>query len=101
MACPGCKVRRVPEQADKQSPTMRLLTTDGVVEVGVAEEDDRSDIGLHWNAIQHLLDTGDDDRVKDFEEVEIEGYALETDADKITRWAKQGDLDFEDIYDFS
>ncbi len=89
--------------ADDEEPSrvMRLLTTEGVVEVEVAAEDRRSEIGSHWNAVQHVLDTGKDDLVKEFEKVKIEGYVLETDPDAITRWAKQGDLDFEDIYDLS
>jgi len=51
--------------------------------------------------VQHVLDTGKDDLVKEFEKVKIEGYVLETDPDAITGWAKQGELDFEDIYDLS
>ena len=82
-----------------QAPLMRLLTPEGVIETGVSADADRSDVGAYWNAVQHVLDTGKDDRVRDFDQVEIEGYTLETDADAITRWAKQGELDFEDIYD--
>lgn len=80
---------------------MRILTPDGVIETEVASDEDRSHIGAYWNAVQHVLDTGKDDLVRGFDHVEIEGYPLETEVDTITRWAKQGDLDFEDIYDFS
>jgi len=86
---------------EQPAPVMRLLTTDGVVEVEVPGEDERSEVGHYWIAVQHVLDTGKNTLIKEFEGVEIGGHELEIDREKITRWAKQGDLDFEDIYDLS
>lgn len=77
---------------------MRILSKQGIAEVEVSDFWDRSDIGLHWNAVQRLLNTGRDDELKPFAGRAIAGHELETDPKRITRWAKQGELDFEDIY---
>jgi hypothetical protein len=77
---------------------MRLLTTTGVAEVDVPDEAERSLIGAYWNAVQHLLETGDDAPLHAFRKVKIAGHELETNAKTITRWAREGEIDFEDIY---
>jgi len=89
------------DEENERPPVMRLLTTEGVVEVEVPGEGERSDVGSYWAAVQHVLDTGKSTLIKQFKGVEIEGHQLEIDTGKITRWAKQGELDFEDIYDLS
>lgn len=81
-----------------EGPLMRILSTEGLVETELPDFWDRSEVGLHWNAVQRLLDTGDDSELRPFSGQRIAGYELETDPKTITRWARQGDLDFEDIY---
>jgi hypothetical protein len=93
---------------------MRILTVDGVVELEVPEARDRSLISGHWAVINGIVD-GDrkgEETIADFAGKRVVGWTipddlggsekveaeLATDVDQITRWGKQGDLDFEDIY---
>jgi hypothetical protein len=77
---------------------MRILTPDGVVEVDVEQARTRSLIGEYWNAVQYRLDTGFDSQLKRFNGMKIRGYPLETNGRAIDRWAREGEIDFEDIY---
>jgi hypothetical protein len=77
---------------------MRVLTRDGIEDLHVSDPSERSIIGSHWNAIQHFLNTGEDDRLLDLEGERVLGRPLEIDPDRIEYWARYGELDFEDIY---
>jgi len=78
---------------------MRILTpAEGHIDVDVSDPYERSLVGSYWNAVQHRLDTGTDDLLHGYAGVTIAGYPLEVDGFAIDRWAKQGEIDFEDIY---
>src|SRR3954462_12121041 len=77
---------------------MRILTPDGLAEVEVGDPDERSRVGDYWNAVQYRLDTGSDSELRRFDGVTVAGRPLETDGRTIDRWARQGEIDFEDIY---
>ncbi len=89
---------------------MRILSTEGVVEAEVADSGDQSRVIAHWHAVYLVLE-GNLDQIEQYHGLVIVGeieedrndtvpraFALETDPDTITRWAKQGDLDFDDPY---
>jgi hypothetical protein len=80
------------------APLMRILSTTGLVETEVADSDERSDVGRHWNAIQAVLG-GDLSTIGDYEGVTVAGHELQTDPRAITRWGKEQDVEFEDIYE--
>ncbi len=85
---------------EPEAPLMRILSTEGVLETEVPEPKDRSLVIGHWNAIDRVLE-GDKSKIAAYKGKVAAGHTLEADPKKITQWAKQGDLDFEDIYDFS
>lgn len=87
---------------------MRVLSTHGVVEAEIPDKKERSVIGAHWNAIQKVLG-GDAKAIQDFEGVTVHEpgekdqersttYGLEADPKRISRWAHEHDVEFEDIY---
>jgi hypothetical protein len=78
---------------------MRILTVDGVEDVLIRTDKAASVLGQHWNAVQRLLYTGDDSRLKQFRRTKVAGRRLLTDPDEIERLASIGDLSFEDIYE--
>ena len=79
---------------------MRMLTTEGVVDLYVDNIDSASLIGQHWNAVQRALE-GDPSELEEFEDWTIRGHAFMTDPDQIERLARIGELDIEDIYEDS
>lgn len=78
---------------------MRLLTEEGPEFHDVPDEEERSIISGYWAAIRHYVGTGEDDRLSDFEGVQIADRTLLTDTDQIDYWGRAGELDFEDIYE--
>ena len=79
-------------------PVMRLLTPRGVVEVEVPEEEERKSVSGYWYGVK-LVSGGDRGALKGYRGVRIAGYELETDPRLVTRWLKQNDVEFEDIYE--
>jgi hypothetical protein len=77
---------------------MRLITSDGVQAVFIADEDERSLVARHANAVAQFLATGDTDPLVEFVDTEVAGHRLETDPDALEAWAAEGELEFEDIY---
>jgi hypothetical protein len=79
---------------------MRMLSRTGVevlpVEVGSPAA---SAIGRHWNAVKDFLHTGDSRGLEPFRGKRLLLSWFETDPDRIERWARRGELDFEDIYE--
>lgn len=78
---------------------MRVLTIDGLVEVHLPDEEERSIVGGHWNAIGVYTQSGQTSALADFESVEIAGgLVLETDPDVIDEFWFGGELDFMEVY---
>ena len=78
---------------------MRVLTIDGLVEVDLPDEEDRSIVGGFWNAVGVYLRTGRTTALDDFESVEIAGgLLLETDPDALDEFWFGGELDFLEVY---
>ena len=77
---------------------MRILTPEGLVEIDVPDPGERSIVGDYWNAVQYRLDTGWDSELRRFDGATVMGLPLETDGRRVDRWARQGEIDFEDIY---
>lgn len=78
---------------------MRVLSTDGVIEVDLADPDHRSNVGGHWGAVGYYTENGLTYRLEEYEGVEVgEGIRLETDPDAIDRWWFAGELDFLEVY---
>lgn len=77
---------------------MRVLTDRGVEVFPVIYWPDRSTVGQHWNDIKHFLATGDVGPLDRYQGVKVLGRRLQADPDEIERWARQGELEFEDIY---
>ncbi len=84
-------------QMSSDAPLMRILSTEGVVEVEVGDRDERSLVIAHWHAIDRVRE-GDTSKIGDYAGKRAAEHELEADPKTITRWAKQDDLDFEDIY---
>jgi hypothetical protein len=78
-----------------------LVAGEGPRDVDVHTSREASIIARHWNAVKHFLWTGDPRRVARFKGVTVAGRPLETDPDAIERWARRGELDFEDIYELT
>ncbi len=78
-------------------PTMRVLTREGVVDVPVPSEEDRSVLGSYWNAVREYLESGDTKPLEPFEGERVE-LELETDPKVIEHYANEGELDIDDIY---
>jgi hypothetical protein len=76
---------------------MRILSTKGLVETEVLNPFARSGVGSHWNAVQAVL-AGDLSTIGDYEGVTVAGHELQTDPKVITRWGKEQEIEFEDIY---
>jgi len=90
--------RRVVTKADRLMRTMRVVSTDGVVEVEVRGSRQATRIAQHMNAVKVFLDTGDDEALRRLRGVKVAGHLLETDPDKIEELARVHELSFEDIY---
>jgi hypothetical protein len=80
------------------APLMRVLTTEGVVDLDLSDPTDRSAAGSHWNAVTRFLGTGEIDDLVDFRGQTVGGFELETDPDIIEIREGDGDLDIERIY---
>ena len=78
---------------------MRVLTTDGLVEVHLPDDEDRSVVGSYWNAVGHYVRTGSTDQLDEFASVDVGGgLVLETDPDANDEFWFGGELDFLDVY---
>ncbi len=78
-------------------PTMRVLTREGVVDVPVAIEEERSLLGSYWHAIREYLESGEETALEPFKGEGVR-LRLETDPDVIEHYANEGELDIDDIY---
>ncbi len=100
----GCALQRrldgriVATEADRLYRQMRLITPEGVVNVGIRGSRTASRVGDYWNAVHQYLATGDDTALRPFAGKRVAGRGFETNLDALDRWARRGELDFEDIY---
>lgn len=90
--------RRVVTASDRLARQMRLISTEGVIDVEVRSSRQASLIGRHMNAVKTLLVTGDDEPLRAFEGEKVAGHQLETDPEVIEELARVHELSFEDIY---
>jgi hypothetical protein len=77
---------------------MRVLTTEGVMDLDLRDPDDRSIAGSHWNVVTHFLGSPDTADLGRFKGLTVAGFELETDPDVIEIREGEGDLDIETIY---
>jgi hypothetical protein len=80
-------------------PLLNILSTDGLVVMPVPRSQDRSRIARHANAVQRFLNTGDTDALDEFAGAVVAGVPLETDPDRLSRFALAGEFDFLDLYE--
>jgi hypothetical protein len=76
---------------------MRVLTTEGVMDLDLGDPDERSRAGSHWNAVTRCLGTGEPHSLVDFRGRMVAGFELETDPNVIEIREAEGDLEI-DIY---
>jgi len=93
--------RVVAKPADRLYRRMRVLTAEGLQDVGLRGSRVASLVGAHWNAIKKYVETGDDSELNAFTDEFPGGKRLATDSLVIDREARRGELDFEDIYDLT
>jgi hypothetical protein len=92
---------------------IRVLTTEGVLDLEVVDQDERSLAASHWNAVKRYLGTGKTDRLDEFKGQTVAGFRpetdrepetdpdvfeLATDPDVIDERESDGELDIERIY---
>ena len=78
---------------------LRVLTTDGVQFLAGLSDGEAGQVGRHWNAVRHYLDTGEDHQLPQFAGAVVAGFTLETRVKVIEGHAIRGDVRFESIYD--
>lgn len=86
--------------SERQDDMWALTEDEGPFVVAVRSDEESSLLGSYWNAVQHYLDTGDEEALIDFRGVTVGagGSELETNPAEIEYWARVGELDFTDIY---
>ena len=77
---------------------MNVFTDTGVDVLNVRDEDERSTVGQHWNAIQGFLGNGDVRLLDPFQGETVAGRQLQADASETEEAAHSGEIDFEHIY---
>jgi hypothetical protein len=90
--------RRVVTKADRLLRTMRVVSTEGMVDVEVRGSRQARRIAQHMNAVKQFLATGNDEALRRFEGVKVAGVQLETDPERIEEMGRVHELSFEDIY---
>ena len=78
--------------------SMRVLTTEGEKWLDGLSWQETSDVGRHWNAVQKVLETGDEEPLRNMWGVTVGGFPLETDAMVIYVLGHRGELNFDDLY---
>jgi hypothetical protein len=77
---------------------MRLVSTEGVVEVLVRGSHTRSLIGSHHSAVGRSLFDGNRARLAEFAQYRIGAYRFESDLDRLVELWRRGQLDYLEIY---
>ncbi len=100
----GPRGRYVPRPIERLYRPLRLITTQGVVEVGVRDSRTASLLARHANAVRHYLETGDAAPLAAFRgrtvRAEKRGYRLLDDRDLalLDQLGAAGEARFEDLY---
>lgn len=81
------------------SKDIRVITTHGIVTMIGLDEDERSTVGRHWNAVKRYVQTGDDTALDPFVAIRVGGRELETRTHALDFHANVGELSFESIYE--
>ena len=96
-------LRKLPNGRVIATPTddfirpMRLVSTRGVVEVGLTQTQ-ASVIGGHMTAIKTYRRWGDTERLDEYRGRRVAGHELETDLDVLDELLRRGELDWLDLY---
>jgi hypothetical protein len=94
----GPRGRVVASRSDRIARGMEVLTVDGLLLLDVRSSRQRTLVGEHWNAIRRYSDHGLLQPLRDLAGKRVAGHLLECDFDAIDEWARQGELEIEDIY---
>jgi hypothetical protein len=84
--------------ADRMFRSMYVYSGGRAVSIDVRGSKVASLIGRYHSAVQHYLNTGDEQRLRRLTGVSVGGVELETDLDVINDLARRGSFDFESIY---
>ncbi|QEC48539.1 hypothetical protein FSW04_13835 [Baekduia soli] len=76
---------------------VRVVTTEGVMDLELPDAEQRSVAGSHWNAVTAYL-RGDTNALAPYARQQVAGFELETDPDLIDIREAEGELDVETIY---
>jgi hypothetical protein len=80
---------------------VRLVTVDGVLDIELAERDDRYLARDHFQAVSTYLANGSDKSIEQlarFRDAQIAGHQLEIDPDVIDALDDSGELDLAELY---
>jgi hypothetical protein len=90
--------RYVPTATDRLYRRMRVLTTEGEIEIDTRGSGVASLIGKHQNAVKRYLATGQTTALSTFVGMKVRGHELETRPDFIDERERRGELSFEESY---
>lgn len=90
-----------PKATDRLVRRMKVLTTDGVIDLEVRSSKQASAIGGHSAAVKDYLATGSEDGLRKFRGKTVGGHILLTDPEQLIDLASVGELEYEDIYETS
>jgi hypothetical protein len=99
----GRNGRYVAKRSDRLFRPLRVLTSDGVRDLGTRDSRAATLIAEHWNAAHRYLETGDTSvrrrfRSKSFVDANGRKIRLMTDLAELDRQGHAGELGFESIY---
>jgi hypothetical protein len=90
--------RYAPTTTDRLYRPLRVLTTEGELDLDTRSFRTASLVGAHWNAVTRFVETGDTTRLAPFVGKKVQGHELETRQEVIEERAHRGELSFEDLY---
>lgn len=90
--------RYVATERDSLLRVLPIFTTDGVLALELRNSREASVVGSHWSRVGQVLNGRDPAVLRPFARRRLQGYALETDPDRIEELGRRGELRFEDIY---
>lgn len=86
---------------ERDDDLVRLVTVDGVLDIELAERDDRALAGAHFQAVLTYLADGSDKNIKQlgtFRDIQIADRRLEIDPEVIDNLDDSGELDLGELY---
>lgn len=87
-----------PTAGDRLYRPLRVLTTDGEVDIDTRGSRVASLVAAHQNAVKHFLATGNTTVLEPFVGKKVQGHELETRPEVIEERGHRGELEFEDLY---